>query len=89
MEISTQYAARCGRGGSKTSARDGMMFGASCLIVVSFVSVPIINNLPKSTILKIVDALEEVRFEHGEYVIRQDQPGDTFYIISKGSVSHL
>ncbi|ESO11872.1 hypothetical protein HELRODRAFT_96849 [Helobdella robusta] len=49
-------------------------------------SVPVINSLPPQTISKVVDALEEVRYEHGEYIIRQNQPGDTFYIISNGSV---
>ena len=33
------------------------------------------------------DALEEMHFANGEYIIRQGARGDTFYIIAKGKVS--
>ena len=32
------------------------------------------------------DVLEEVTYKAGEYIVRQGAGGDTFFIISKGSV---
>jgi len=29
-----------------------------------------------------------MHYENGEYIIRQNMPGDTFYIISKGKVGY-
>lgn len=49
-------------------------------------SVPAFKTLTIDTLKRIVDALDEIHYENGEYIIRQNQPGDTFYIISKGKV---
>ncbi|XP_055386691.1 cGMP-dependent protein kinase, isozyme 2 forms cD4/T1/T3A/T3B isoform X2 [Condylostylus longicornis] len=49
-------------------------------------SVPIFKNLPEDTLIKISDVLEETHYQQGEYIIRQGARGDTFFIISKGSV---
>ncbi|GAB6030894.1 hypothetical protein CHUAL_007726 [Chamberlinius hualienensis] len=49
-------------------------------------SVPMFQKLPEETLIKIADVLEEICFNQGDYVIRQGARGDTFYIISKGTV---
>jgi cGMP-dependent protein kinase len=49
-------------------------------------SVPIFENLPEDTLIKISDVLEECFYKKGEYIIRQCARGDTFFIISKGQV---
>ena len=54
---------------------------------LDFDSVPAFKNLPEETKLQLTDALDELRFSNGEYIIRQGARGDTFYIISKGKVS--
>lgn len=42
-----------------------------------------VNSLTKS---KIADRLYEQIFDIGTYIVRQGDPGDTFYIIKKGKV---
>lgn len=49
-------------------------------------SVPIFNNLPEDTLIKISDVLEETYYQQGDYIVRQGARGDTFFIISKGQV---
>ncbi|XP_063904043.1 cGMP-dependent protein kinase, isozyme 2 forms cD5/T2-like isoform X1 [Zophobas morio] len=49
-------------------------------------SVPIFKNLPEDTLIKISDVLEETFYANGDYIIRQGARGDTFFIISKGTV---
>ncbi|XP_022645370.1 cGMP-dependent protein kinase, isozyme 2 forms cD4/T1/T3A/T3B-like isoform X2 [Varroa jacobsoni] len=49
-------------------------------------SVPAFNNLPEETLLKISDVLEDATYKRGEYIIRQGAKGDTFFIISRGTV---
>lgn len=51
-------------------------------------SVPTFKDLPDETLSKVADVLEEVHYRDGDYIIRQGARGDTFYIISKGKVSH-
>ena len=36
--------------------------------------------------MRFSDVLEEVTYKAGEYIVRQGAGGDTFFIISKGSV---
>ncbi|KAM7534914.1 hypothetical protein Aperf_G00000114376 [Anoplocephala perfoliata] len=48
--------------------------------------VPTFASLDPEILAKIVDLLEEVHYEPGEYVIRQGARGDTFYIIAGGQV---
>ena len=36
--------------------------------------------------LFFIDVLEETTYKPGEYIVRQGAGGDTFFIISKGSV---
>ncbi|KAF5288540.1 hypothetical protein FQA39_LY15408 [Lamprigera yunnana] len=49
-------------------------------------SVPIFKNLSEDTLIKISDVLEETFYSYGDYIIRQGARGDTFFIISKGTV---
>ncbi|VEN61976.1 unnamed protein product [Callosobruchus maculatus] len=48
--------------------------------------VPIFKDLPEDTLIKISDVLEETFYANGDYIIRQGARGDTFFIISKGTV---
>ncbi|XP_050302921.1 cGMP-dependent protein kinase, isozyme 2 forms cD4/T1/T3A/T3B isoform X3 [Anthonomus grandis grandis] len=50
-------------------------------------SVPIFKDLPEETLIKISDVLEECYYANGDYIIRQGNRGDTFFIISKGHVN--
>uniref|UniRef100_A0AAR5PBY1 cGMP-dependent protein kinase n=1 Tax=Dendroctonus ponderosae TaxID=77166 RepID=A0AAR5PBY1_DENPD len=50
-------------------------------------SVPIFKDLPEETLIKISDVLEECYYANGDYIIRQGNRGDTFFIISKGKVN--
>lgn len=48
--------------------------------------VPLLSPLPRKTLVKIADGLEDELYENGEYIIRQGEIGDTFYIIRSGEV---
>ncbi|XP_044516268.1 cGMP-dependent protein kinase 1 [Gracilinanus agilis] len=50
-------------------------------------SVPTFQSLPEEILSKLADVLEETHYENGEYIIRQGARGDTFFIISKGTVN--
>ncbi|KAM7370303.1 hypothetical protein PAMP_009863 [Pampus punctatissimus] len=50
-------------------------------------SVPTYQGLPEETLSKLVDVMEETHYEAGEFIIRQGARGDTFFIISKGTVN--
>lgn len=49
-------------------------------------SVPTFQALAEEKLIKIADVLEETYYNPGVYIIRQGACGDTFYIISKGTV---
>ncbi|XP_055295804.1 cGMP-dependent protein kinase, isozyme 2 forms cD5/T2 isoform X1 [Sitodiplosis mosellana] len=49
-------------------------------------SVPIFKSFPEETLIKISDVLEETHYNQGDYIVRQGARGDTFFIISKGTV---
>uniref|UniRef100_A0A672ZWB5 cGMP-dependent protein kinase n=1 Tax=Sphaeramia orbicularis TaxID=375764 RepID=A0A672ZWB5_9TELE len=49
-------------------------------------SVSLLRELPEEKLAKIVDCLEVDYFEKGEYIIREGEEGDTFFIIAKGEV---
>uniref|UniRef100_A0A6A7G8V8 Camp-dependent protein kinase regulatory subunit n=1 Tax=Hirondellea gigas TaxID=1518452 RepID=A0A6A7G8V8_9CRUS len=42
------------------------------------------QNLPDQTIQMVVDAMFECRFSAGDFVIRQDENGDNFYVVDEG-----
>ncbi|XP_072293641.1 cGMP-dependent protein kinase 1-like isoform X2 [Eucyclogobius newberryi] len=47
-------------------------------------SVPSFHDLQEDILSKMVDILEEMTYEEGEYIIRQGARGDTFFIMTKG-----
>ncbi|KAH9396815.1 cGMP-dependent protein kinase 1, partial [Tyrophagus putrescentiae] len=49
-------------------------------------TVPSFSKLNDEVILKIATVLEEHIYHHGDYIIRQGEKGDTFFIIVSGSV---
>ncbi|KAM9808688.1 cGMP-dependent protein kinase 2 isoform 3-T6 [Syngnathus typhle] len=49
-------------------------------------SVSLLQELPEEKLAKIVDCLEVDYFEKGDYIIREGEEGDTFFIIAKGQV---
>lgn len=46
--------------------------------------VPLFKSLETSEIHKIADALEPIRFQEGQVVLSQGDPGDNFYLIEEG-----
>ncbi|KAF7649027.1 hypothetical protein LDENG_00148400 [Lucifuga dentata] len=50
-------------------------------------SVPSFQGLPEETLSKLADVMEETHYDDGVYIIRQGARGDTFFIISKGTVN--
>ncbi|XP_037957773.1 cGMP-dependent protein kinase, isozyme 1 [Teleopsis dalmanni] len=49
-------------------------------------SVPLLKNLSEEVLAKIADVLEVEFYPAGTYIIRQGARGDTFFLISQGSV---
>ncbi|XP_074501660.1 cGMP-dependent protein kinase 2 isoform X2 [Sebastes fasciatus] len=49
-------------------------------------SVSLLRGLPEEKLAKVVDCLEVDYFEKGEYIIREGEEGNTFFIIAKGEV---
>ena len=45
---------------------------------------PIFRALPPANLQKILMSLQEIRFNPGEIIIQQGEPGDYYYIIKKG-----
>uniref|UniRef100_A0A1I8ISQ5 cGMP-dependent protein kinase n=1 Tax=Macrostomum lignano TaxID=282301 RepID=A0A1I8ISQ5_9PLAT len=49
-------------------------------------SVPLLKNLDTSKLNKIADAIEEDSFEAEQYIVREGETGNTFFIIKDGVV---
>ncbi|RXN24782.1 cGMP-dependent kinase 2-like protein [Labeo rohita] len=49
-------------------------------------SVSLLKDLPEEKLAKIIDCLEVEYFDKGEYIIREGEEGNTFFIIAKGEV---
>ncbi|NXR61668.1 KGP2 kinase, partial [Rhadina sibilatrix] len=49
-------------------------------------SVSLLKNLPEDKLTKIMDCLEVEYYDKGDYVIREGEEGNTFFIIAKGKV---
>ncbi|KAF4105530.1 hypothetical protein G5714_013192 [Onychostoma macrolepis] len=49
-------------------------------------SVSLLKDLPEEKLAKIIDCLEIEYFDKGEYIIREGEEGNTFFIIAKGEV---
>lgn len=45
---------------------------------------PIFRALPPANLQQIVMSLNEVQFDKGEFIIKQGEPGDHYYLIKKG-----
>ncbi|KAJ3610689.1 hypothetical protein NHX12_022781 [Muraenolepis orangiensis] len=50
-------------------------------------SVSLLKDLPEEKLAKIVDCLEIDYFNRGEFIIREGEEGNTFFIIAKGEVT--
>lgn len=46
--------------------------------------VPLFSDLPPRFIRRLADRMQEERFMEGATVVRQDEPGETFYVILQG-----
>nr|XP_033795940.1 cGMP-dependent protein kinase 2 isoform X1 [Geotrypetes seraphini] len=49
-------------------------------------SVSLLKDLPEEKLAKIVDCLEVDYYDKGDYIIREGEEGNTFFIIAKGKV---
>ncbi|XP_015271961.1 PREDICTED: cGMP-dependent protein kinase 2 isoform X5 [Gekko japonicus] len=49
-------------------------------------SVSLLKNLPEEKLTKIIDCLEVEYYDKGDYVIREGEEGNTFFVIAKGKV---
>ncbi|XP_075697786.1 cGMP-dependent protein kinase 2-like [Rhinoderma darwinii] len=49
-------------------------------------SVSILKDLPEEKLSKIIDCLEVDFYDKGDYIIREGEEGNTFFIIAKGKV---
>ena len=48
--------------------------------------VTLFSNFPERKLMKLIDAFEVEEFEFDTFIIRQNAPGDSFYIIADGEV---
>ncbi|XP_048366087.1 cGMP-dependent protein kinase 2 isoform X1 [Sphaerodactylus townsendi] len=49
-------------------------------------SVSLLKNLPDDKLTKIIDCLEVEYYDKGDYVIREGEEGNTFFVIARGKV---
>ena len=52
--------------------------------VTTLLKSPIFRALPPANLQKILMSLQEIHIKAGEIIIRQDEPGDYYYIVKKG-----
>src|SRR5439155_21458175 len=48
---------------------------------------PLFGSLSRLDLAKLVAELEELSFDPGEYVVRQGEPGDAYYIVRSGTAA--
>jgi cAMP-dependent protein kinase regulator len=48
-------------------------------------SVNLLSNMDAYERLKLADALKEIKYNKGDYIIRQGDAGNVFYMINEGS----
>ncbi len=46
--------------------------------------VPLFTGMPSRFLRRLADKMDEQRFMEGAAVVRQGEPGDTFYVITEG-----
>lgn len=51
--------------------------------------VPLFSNLDKYEKLKLIDGLESYEFNKNDYIIKEGEEGDLFYILEEGTVDCL
>ncbi|XP_038615576.1 cGMP-dependent protein kinase 2 [Tachyglossus aculeatus] len=49
-------------------------------------SVSLLKNLPEDKLTKIIDCLEVEFYDQGDFIIREGEEGNTFFILAKGKV---
>ncbi|CAG7830151.1 unnamed protein product [Allacma fusca] len=64
--------------------KSGMMRQAEYIDFLK--SVPIFKKLSDESLNKLVDRIEEMTYENGQYIVRQGARGETFFIIARGRV---
>ncbi len=47
-------------------------------------SIKTFESLREDILSKISDAVDQVSYAHGEFIVRQGAKGDTFYVVAKG-----
>ena len=48
-------------------------------------SVPILSSMDSEELFKICDAIREEKFQAGQYIVHQGEPGNVFYIVESGT----
>jgi len=64
--------------------KTGIIRREECLTFLK--SVQLLKDLPEEKLYKIVDVVEEDFFSQDEYIVREGEKGNTFYIIKSGTV---
>ena len=54
-----------------------------------FFSIKTFAGLREDILSKIADAVDQVSYADGEFIVRQGAKGDTFYIVAKGKNKHF
>ena len=57
------------------------------MILLYLAQVPLLGPLEAGARSRLVDALEEVRYDKGDAIISEGEPGTHFYLVMQGSVS--
>lgn len=57
------------------------------MILLRLAQVPLLGPLEAGARSRLVDALEEVRYDKGDAIISEGEPGTHFYLVMQGSVS--
>ena len=66
---------------------DGMGINKTAIGGFAFLkSIPLFQTLSEAQLSKLSTSLETRRFEDGDVIIRQDDPGHSFYIVESGEV---
>ena len=76
---------------SDEESHDGAVeFSAEdCLLVESFPEIPLFAPIDKNELTRIVHCSPLVRFNQNDFILKEGQAGDSFYVILSGSVQVL
>ena len=70
--------------GVESASDEGEVLGSE--IVEELKEVPVFAGLGPKNLVKLVTALEHMTYSRGTLIVRQGDPGDSFYIIRNGNV---